>query len=541
MADLLPQSDAPESGLAACLTLLAEAGAYVRAGELRVGAGTALRAAEAARAAGRPDLVAEAALVVTGVADPTVAPAVEQMCRDALWLLDGADPPPAALLGRLHGQLALALHHRERLDEAQAHVLRSEALAEQVADPLATAAALHARQLSIAGLGPTEDLLELAERMLAAAAASGSVDAELLGLGWRIDALLRQGDAGKAAHEIDSLDVLAVRTSLPLVRWNALVARAGLDQAVGRFEAAASGAREARTALPPSQRPMTEPLYVAQLMLVATDRGTVPPEIDLARSFAIGAPLIAIAMSGRFELEAGDEGRARVAYEAVGPRLAELTMDRRGLPTLTAALELAVHFGDASTAAGLAERLRPYDGLMIASALGAVGPVAYFLGLVESLLGEHDAAVLHADAASKLAVRGGYGPWLARSRLLLARAALARAGAGDLARARDSAGLAAEGARQLGMERVADRAQALVDELSGSSRLTVREREVAGLVAAGSSNREIAAALVLSGRTVETHVQNVLTKLGFHSRSQIATWAVREGIAGPDPRRRGAP
>ena len=60
--------------------------------------------------------------------------------------------------------------------------------------------------------------------------------------------------------------------------------------------------------------------------------------------------------------------------------------------------------------------------------------------------------------------------------------------------------------------------------------LTPREREVARLVSQGKSNREIAEALVLSERTVENHVGNILTKLGFDSRAQIAVWAVETGL-----------
>jgi DNA-binding NarL/FixJ family response regulator len=60
--------------------------------------------------------------------------------------------------------------------------------------------------------------------------------------------------------------------------------------------------------------------------------------------------------------------------------------------------------------------------------------------------------------------------------------------------------------------------------------LTPREREVARLVSQGKSNREIAEALILSERTVENHVGNILTKLGFDSRAQIAVWAVEKGL-----------
>ncbi len=58
--------------------------------------------------------------------------------------------------------------------------------------------------------------------------------------------------------------------------------------------------------------------------------------------------------------------------------------------------------------------------------------------------------------------------------------------------------------------------------------LSKRELEIAGLVADGLTSREIAARLYLSERTVENHVDHVLSKLGLRNRTQIATWAVKE-------------
>ncbi|MEE1770375.1 MULTISPECIES: response regulator transcription factor [unclassified Streptomyces] len=63
------------------------------------------------------------------------------------------------------------------------------------------------------------------------------------------------------------------------------------------------------------------------------------------------------------------------------------------------------------------------------------------------------------------------------------------------------------------------------------STLTEREREVLGLIADGRSNREIARALVLSEKTVKTHVSNILMKLDLSDRTQAALWAVRHGAA----------
>jgi len=58
--------------------------------------------------------------------------------------------------------------------------------------------------------------------------------------------------------------------------------------------------------------------------------------------------------------------------------------------------------------------------------------------------------------------------------------------------------------------------------------LTRREAQVADLVAAGRTNRQIARALTISEKTVEVHVHNVIAKLGAQSRTEVATWVVAE-------------
>ncbi|QCB98872.1 LuxR family transcriptional regulator [Arthrobacter sp. PAMC25564] len=68
---------------------------------------------------------------------------------------------------------------------------------------------------------------------------------------------------------------------------------------------------------------------------------------------------------------------------------------------------------------------------------------------------------------------------------------------------------------------------------AAKSPLTPREREIARLVAEGLSNRSIAQTLVISPRTVDGHVENILGKLGFGSRAQIAAWVAQQAIPAP--------
>lgn len=63
--------------------------------------------------------------------------------------------------------------------------------------------------------------------------------------------------------------------------------------------------------------------------------------------------------------------------------------------------------------------------------------------------------------------------------------------------------------------------------------LTAREREVAALIAQGKSNREIAEAMTIQEKTVETYVTRILDKLGLDSRVQVALWAVEKGLGPP--------
>jgi non-specific serine/threonine protein kinase len=65
--------------------------------------------------------------------------------------------------------------------------------------------------------------------------------------------------------------------------------------------------------------------------------------------------------------------------------------------------------------------------------------------------------------------------------------------------------------------------------------LTPREFEVADLIALGLTNRQVAARLVISQRTAESHVEHIMTKLGLTSRTQLVRWRLQESqLAGAE-------
>jgi DNA-binding CsgD family transcriptional regulator len=109
---------------------------------------------------------------------------------------------------------------------------------------------------------------------------------------------------------------------------------------------------------------------------------------------------------------------------------------------------------------------------------------------------------------------------------------------GDLDAAREHALVAAKllarwrGWRVAELEAV-QRRLGLGPEPSGPESLTPREREVAALLVEGLGNTALAERLFISPRTAAVHVSNILTKLGMSSRTEVATWAMREGLGAP--------
>ena len=183
-----------------------------------------------------------------------------------------------------------------------------------------------------------------------------------------------------------------------------------------------------------------------------------------------------------------------------------------------AAGELATALGDLETVAWCHAAALPYDTVLLYSTTGNTGAVARRLGTMAAALGRADEAVRHLTEAVALERRAGALPFLAVAQLELAQVLAGRAGPGDRVQAGQCAEQSRQLARRLTMPPTEQAAAVLAAELAGvpagPGALTAREREIAGLVAQGRSNRAVAEQLVLSERTVESHMRGILGQLG---------------------------
>jgi DNA-binding NarL/FixJ family response regulator len=128
-------------------------------------------------------------------------------------------------------------------------------------------------------------------------------------------------------------------------------------------------------------------------------------------------------------------------------------------------------------------------------------------------------------------------PMVAMSNEGWARALLALGRPGDRQEAADLLDRAIAIAGELGIHGLGERASALRAAAAPAAPtwpagLTGREVEVLRLIAAGHSNRAIAAALFISPNTVLRHVSNIFAKIGVANRAEAAAYATRQGLAG---------
>jgi DNA-binding NarL/FixJ family response regulator len=224
------------------------------------------------------------------------------------------------------------------------------------------------------------------------------------------------------------------------------------------------------------------------------------------------------------------QGRAATASASIRAALTAVTSDRLARARLCAAqVEIALAAGEHETAARACDEL-----VQTASTYGSSGLEAAALqarGAVLLTGGRPEAALPTLRTACRRWQELDAPYHAARVRLLLAGAYQALDDSDAAMRELDAAE-AAFG--RLGASLDAGRIPALRGRPALPGGLTGREAEVLALVAAGRTNREIAAALVLSHKTVARHLSNIFAKIDVTSRTQAAAYAYEHGLAAPE-------
>ena len=510
--------------------LLHKAAADVAAGRLAVAQSSCREAVSLAE--GRSDLVARAALTMEAVGQRAWDRDLRDWCRTAL-ADPGLDPTlRARVLGRLT-EASIYSGDWDAADETSAQALALGSVTD--ASPEALVAGLRARQLARSGPEHSAERRELAERMIALGVERASPAEEMWGLLWRIDTSWEHGRLQDVATDVSRLGWCVEQLRTPIARWHLLVAQAGLAQARGDFPAAEAAGWEAFSSLEAIGHPAGFGAFMSLLSLVGHHAGyhpmtTNPPQHEehagevRGELFAMIGPAMALAESGRLE-------EAAALYARVGPPQQWAIPPYFLLTALGCGTFAACLLGRDDDVRWLREQLEPWRGRHLVVGAGAgsyLGPTELALGTASARLGDLDAALADLATAGQTCRDIGAPAFAVEADC---RRAEVLVRAGRPAAAAELAQAALPTARRLGMAPWEPRLQAL---LVSRAALTPREQEVASLVAEGRSNRDIAAALVVSERTAENHVQSILRKLGLANRSQVAVHLSTRSSTSPD-------
>jgi DNA-binding CsgD family transcriptional regulator/tetratricopeptide (TPR) repeat protein len=443
------------------------------------------------------------------------------------------------LMSRLGG----ALRDQPAVEPRAKLSAEAVAMARRIGDDEALAYALVARWGAVL-LGPdgTDQHDEVAEELEYLADRLG--DPEFLPMRqWPLFiSFMTRGEVLKAREISESFGTKAAELRLPSLKWFAGMYGLILALQEGRFEEAERLIAETSEVGGYMQGWDAAVSRLFALFMLRREQGRLaelegdlrrgPTEYPGYRSVRCML-LVALCDLGRL-----DESRSLFGQLAANG-FAAFPKDNEFLFARTLLSEAADLLEDRESAPILYEQLLPYEEhVVLAASEFSVGPVSRPLGILASLMGRYDDATRHFESAIARTERMNARPWEAHSRHAYAQTLIRRGRKQDRANAVALLMKAQEICVAIGMTALGERVAGALAELgvrprrsqTQASPLTPRELEVAGLIGEGLSNRQIAEKLFVSERTAEAHVQNILMKLGFTSRTQVAGWAVRAGL-----------
>ena len=380
---------------------------------------------------------------------------------------------------------------------------------------------------SLVGLGQVERGIGLMDEVMVEVT-SGEVSPVIVGIAYCsvIASCHQVFDLRRAQEWTAALDRWCEsQPQLVHFRGQCLLNRAELRQFHGAWEVAAADAREAseRLSQPGTDPSLGEAIYhTAELHRLRGDFADAEAAYRhasrLGRRPEPGIALLRLAQG---------------QHEVAAATLARATDEATGIFARARLLEplVEVMLATGSTAAA---RLAADEMMQIAADIGApvlTATAERALGAVLLAEGDPRAALakLRPSTAAWQALEAPYE--VARTRVLVGLACGALDDADAAALELDAA---ADTFRELGARPDLLRVMALRKEPPARpAGLTAREAEVLRLVAAGKSNRAIAAELVISDRTVGRHLSNIFDKLSVSSRSAATAWAYEHGLVTP--------
>ncbi len=447
-----------------CRLLLALGHAQTKAGDTVEAHGTFRQAADTARALGSAQLLAQAALgygapgqMAGGIVDEELV----RLLEEALEAVGDEEP---ALRSRLVGRLAIELSFseaRERRTELSSEAVE---LARQVGDPRGLGFALVARHWSLWGPGNVQERLEAANDLLGLADSSGDERLAIAGHRWRMIDLLELGDIDAVDIEIDAYARIAERRRRLSDSLYVHIYRAMRLLLAGEFDAAEAEGYAAVSLGSRVQDPNTGNATLLQACTLRRERGRLErleaPVRAYAERFHAIPGWVCVLAHLLAETGRGDEAREILdGFAADGFR--GIPLDGIWLGAVGYLAETAAALGDATHAQALQDLLEPYADRNVAVgwASTCMGSAARHLGLLADLLGKRKQAIAHFETALAMNERMRARPWVAHTKIELARVLSQQAADRERAGELLEAGLA--GAQQLGMPRLVERAEAV--------------------------------------------------------------------------------
>jgi DNA-binding CsgD family transcriptional regulator len=477
---------------------------------------------------GQAEVVARAAIMVQGFGGPDTNTHITQLCQRALAMLDAA--APSDLRATVEAQLACALTELDLADEAEPWSRRALEDASASGDANAELDAIRARVMLTWRSSDDDEVFALGGRAIELAGPTRRPLARLWAHTWRSDVAFRRADMAALRVEMLEMQRLADQTGLPVVRWHLLRQQASLAALTGDFDGCRQLGRQAVAVAESWQDLSVRYTHVGQTACLALLRGD-PSDVDPQWTEWVSGigqqPPIARALIAAVLHLVGREDEARTLYETLVATLASVRTPQQAA-VLSYLVPLAIAYGDVASCLAIRDFLATSYSGSPAIGSGTVfyfGSVARMLGRLSLAANEPAVAIEQFEEGIRVDATIGARPGVAEGRLGLAKALCAT---GEVTRGLELGRTAAAEARRLDMPGVLRQADAFLTEAAAKARtednLTDREREVVALVAQALSNRDIAASLVLSERTVESHVRNILAKTGLATRTELVRW-----------------